>query len=445
MSTLPTDTPKWAEPQGGKQGPFGRGLSLAGFGIIAVFCSAFYVWASSAPIESAVVAPGIVSVDSNVRTVQHLEGGIIDEILVREGDRVEAGQILIRLQSTGPASARNELQAQYFEVITEEARLVAEQMGLSEISFPDELTQKVGDKMLRAAMAGQQKILDNRRGLLTDRETILERTKGGLQSEIIGLEGQAEASEKRRDLISEELTDAEELYESNLISKTRMLQLRREKAEQEGEIARYRAEIGTVQQRLEEAELRFSEFKAGLAAQVTEDLQQIRARAYELGQRLAAAQDVMGRTEIQSPVAGVVTGLNVHTVGGVIDTGQPLLDIVPISDKLVVQATIDPLDIDQVTEGLFAQVWLTALNRRSEAPIEGLVTTVSADRIIDAQTGAAYYTARVELNREDARMGSVPLQPGMGVEVMIRTGARTTWDYLSAPISRFLSRGMREG
>ena len=445
MSSAPTDIPDWARPGVDDNRPFGRGLGLAGFAVIAVFCGSFYVWASSAPIEGAVIAPGVVSVDTNVRTVQHLEGGIVDEILVREGDRVETGQVLIKLENTVSASTRNEVQAQYFEALAAEARLMAEQAGLEDIAFPDELTEKVGDQAVRSAMDGQRYILENRQSLLADRASILEQTKAALSSEISGLEGQIRSSEERLDLIEEELVDVETLVEKNLINKSRLLQLKRDRSELEGEIAGYGAATGAAQQRIQEAELRFAELKTTMASSVVEELQEVRATAYEMGQRLAAAQDVFGRTEIRSPVAGVVTGLDVHTVGGVIAAGQPLLDIVPVSDKLVIKATVDPLDIDQVAPGMSAQVWLSALNRRSEAPLEATVTNVSADRITDPQTGVAYYSARVELDRNEAAKGSVPMQPGMSAEVMIRTGGRTILDYLSEPITRFLSRGMREG
>lgn len=445
MTQAGNETPGWALPDIDDRQPFGRKLGLIGFGIIAVFCGTFYFWASSAPIEGAVIAPGVVSVDTNVRTVQHLEGGIVDRILVREGDKVESGQVLITLQNTVSASSRNEIQAEYFETRATEARLAAEQSGLDEIEFPEELAQKVGDESARAAMNSQRKIFESRRALLVDRQTILARTKDGLASEITGLKGQVTSSEQRIEMTIDELADVENLYEKQLISKTRVLEVRREKAELEGEIARFQAAIGTAEQRIEEVELRLAELKSSMASEVAEQLRQTRARVYELGQRLTAAQDVIGRTEIRSPVAGVVTGLDVHTEGGVITAGQPLLDVVPVSDKLVVQATVDPLDIDQVAAGLPAQIWLSALNRRSQTPIDGTVTTVSADRMTDPNTGAAYYIARVELDRSAVEKGSVPLQPGMSADVMIRTGARTTWDYLSAPVSRFLSRGMREG
>ncbi|MBC9247434.1 HlyD family type I secretion periplasmic adaptor subunit [Paracoccus sp. 11-3] len=425
--------------------PFGRGLATAGFAIIAVFVGSFYVWAASAPLEGAVIAPGIVSVDTNVRTVQHLEGGIIDQLLVRDGDTVEAGQPLIRLQNTVPASSLNEIQAQYFEARATEARLIAEQLKADKIEFPSELTDKIGDLAVQTAMRGQESIFESRRVLLQDRLTIFERTTGGLDAEIKGLQDQITSSEGRLLLLDQELADVQALYDRKLTDRPRLLRLQREQAELHGEIASYRAAIGTAQQKIEETALRRSELQNSMATEVVQQLRETRAGAYELSQRLAAARDVMGRTEIRSPVTGVVTGLQVHTVGGVISAGQGLMEIVPVSDKLVVQATIDPMDIDQVSQGQDAQVWLSALNRRSQKPIEGIVQTVSADRLVDPQTGAPYYLARVQLDRSDVENGTVPIQPGMSAEVMIHTGARTTLNYLFSPITQFISRGMREG
>jgi HlyD family type I secretion membrane fusion protein len=417
---------------------------LCGFAVIALFGGALAAWSMLAPIEGAVVAPGVVAVESNVRTVQHLEGGIVQEILVREGDAVDAGEVLIRLGGTQPTATLNEVQAQYFDARATEARLIAERDGLAEIEFPPELRDKVGDQSVQAAIAGQESIFLSRRTLLRDRLDILERTQDALMSEIEGLQGQIGSTERQLAVAEEELASANQLLDQGLIEAPRVLALRRSQAELEGAISQHRAATGVARQRVEEARLRVAELEATMANEVEEQLRETRARAYELGQRLSTAQDVLDRTTIRSPIAGTVVGLNVHTVGGVIAAGQPLLDVVPLNDKLVVQATIDPLDIDQVAVGLPATIWLSALNRRTQTGIEGTVRTVSADRITDPRTGLAYYVARVELEAEDVERSAVPLQAGMSADVMIKTGARTTWDYLSAPIVRSLSFALRE-
>ena len=424
--------------------PFGTGLTLCGFAIILLFCSAFAAWSALAPIEGAVVAPGVVAVESNVRTVQHLEGGIVEAILVREGDVVEAGDPLIRLGNTHPEAALNEVQAQYFEARATEARLAAERDGRDRIEFPADLRDKVGDQAAQAAMAGQESIFASRRSLLRDRLDILARTENALTSEIDGLQGQIDSAERQLALTGEELASANQLMERGLMETPRVLALRRSQADLEGTVSQHRAAIGVARQRVEEARLRMAELKATMANEVEEQLRETRARAYELGQRLAAAQDILERTTIRSPIAGKVVGLDGHTSGGVIAAGQRLLDVVPLNDKLVVQATIDPLDIDQVAEGLPATVWLSAVNRRTQKGIEGRVRTVSADRLTDPRTGMAYYLARIEMEAEAVERAAVPLQAGMSADVMIKTGARTAWDYLSAPILRSLSFALRE-
>lgn len=424
--------------------PFGIANTLFGFAIILFFFGSFATWSVSVPIEGSVVASGVVRVDTNVRTVQHLEGGIVDQILIREGDRVEANQILIRLEDTLPGSTLNEVQAQYFEALALEARLLAERDGSEQVTFPSELTDKIGDKAAQDAIAGQESIFVSRSSLLQEQFSILERTREGLESEIEGLQGQIEAGERQLAIVEEELATVTRLFEQQLVDRPRVLALERSKAELEGGNAQYRAQIGEARQRVEEARLRVAELEATRANEIEEELRTVRARVYELGQRLSAARNVVDRTAIRAPVAGIVVGLNVHTVGGVIAAGERLLDIVPVNDRLIVQAAIDPLDIDQVAVGLPAKVWLSAVNRRTHLAIDGEVTMVSADRVIDPQTGVAFYMVRVEFDGEAAQQNDVPLQAGMSAEVMINTGARTTWDYISAPIGRFLSRALRE-
>jgi HlyD family type I secretion membrane fusion protein len=445
--TKTDETLGWRMPAGRgavNRSPFGAGLVFAGFAIIVGFSGSFSAWSVMAPIEGAVVAPGIVGVDSTRKTVQHLEGGIIGEILVREGGTVSTGDVVIRLQNTVPASILNELQAQYFEARATEARLIAERDGRETIAFPPELLEKVADLAVQDAILGQQSIHESRWKLMDERLTILERTIGGLESEILGLEGQITSGKIQLTLIDEELDDTLSLYNKQLINKPRLLALQRDKAKLEGAINNFTASVGAARQRIEEARMRKAELQTAAATEVVAQLQEARTRAYELSQQIAAAQDVMGRTVIRAPIDGIVVGLKVHTIGGVIAAGQPLLDIVPSNDTLVVHATIDPLDIDQVEAGLPATVWLSALNRRNHEPIEGVVQMISADRLTDATTGFAYYLARVELQPDALKAKAITIQPGMSAEVMIRTGARTPLDYLTAPIARFLSRALRE-
>lgn len=424
--------------------PF-RGRSiLFGFTIVVAFVTAFGAWSNMAPIESAVVAPGIVSVESGLRTVQHLEGGIVQDILVGPGEEVMPDQVLIRLRSTEPLAQLNEVQAQYFEALALEARLTAERDGAGSIAFPDFLTRKIADRAAQAAMENQRAIFENRRSLLAERRTIFERTEDGITSEIGGLEGQIAASEQKLAIVEEELTTTRDLFERQLAPVTRVTALEREQAELKGDISAYRAAIGAAEQRVAEARLRIAELDAVSATEISEELRAAGARIYELGQRIATAQDVVRRTEIRSPIRGVVVDMNVSTIGGVIRAGETLLSVLPQGDAFVVRTTIDPLDIDRVKQGLDATVWLTALNKRSRTGIPGTVSWISADRVNDPATGAGYYQARIEMDPAEVEKSGVPLQAGMGAEVMIATGQRTALDYLAAPIARSFSRAFRE-
>jgi HlyD family type I secretion membrane fusion protein len=417
---------------------------LIGFAIIAVFCGALAAWSVMAPLQSAVVAPGLVSVDSNVRTVQHLEGGIIEDIRVREGDEVTAGEILIRLSNTVPMSELGEAQARFYELRALEARLIAERDGRERIAFPPDMTRKVGDIAAQEAMDAQVDAFERRKRLIADRLGVIERTQEGLESEIIGLEGQIKASESQLTLLEEEIGIVAKLMERGLAERPRHMALLREKAELQGLISSNKAAIGTARQRIEEARLRKAELRTSDDNRVVKELAATRAALYEVEKDLAAARDVMQRTDIRAPVAGVVNNLRVTTDGGVIGPGEKLLDIVPVNDELVVRASIDPRDIDRVRVGMPATVWFTALNRRSQAAVEGTVQTISADRIVDPRTGGAYYLSRIRLSQDDIQASGVPLQTGMSAEVMILTGARTTWDYISAPLRRGIARALRE-
>jgi HlyD family type I secretion membrane fusion protein len=390
-----------------------------------------------------VVAPGVIIADSRMKTIQHLEGGIIESISVREGDEVKAGDLLITLQNTMPASTLNEVKSQYVEALATVARLSAERDGTDSLKVPQELLTRSSDPNVRDAIAGQESVFRNRRSLLKQQLSILEGTIAGLQIEIQGLEAQIEASRTRLQLIGEELKDAITLLNQGLTNRPRVLALMRQKAEIEGAIASYSASIGVARQRTEDARLKSAELKANDSTEIVKSLDGIRTRAYELAQKLAAAEDIMHRTQIRSPTDGIVVTMKVNTISGVIAAGQPLIDIVPKNDKLVVQASIDALDIDQVQVGLPATVWLWATNRRNRAAIEGKLKVVSADRIVDPKTGSAFYAARIEL--EDVPTdGQIALQPGMGADVMIRTGARTPWDYIKAPIADFINWSLRE-
>ncbi|MER9251965.1 HlyD family type I secretion periplasmic adaptor subunit [Mesorhizobium sp. M0598] len=440
IASLARDTEHSGTQQAEDPPPFGRRLVISGFAIVAAFSTLTGMWLVAAPIQGAVLATGVVNVASNVKTVQHLEGGIISEILAQEGDRVSPGQVLIRLQNTASAAAANEIKAQWYEAKATEARLVAERDGKDSIEIPPEL--KASGKLAADAVSGQESVFRTRQNLFREQLSLLQQATGSMAKEIEGFEGQVVAATRKLELIEEQLGDVRSLYERKLVVRTRLVDLEREKADVGGALSGYVASIGATQQKMEETKFKIAELSASTTADIVETLGETRAKIYEYEQRMAAADDVATRTEIRAPIGGTIVGLKVHTNGGVVTAGEPLMDIVPQEDSFVVVANVDPLDVDQVKVGLHATVWLSAVNRRYQQPMSGDVRTLSADRLIDPRTGQAFYSVRIVLRPESLKPGA--LQAGMGTQVMIETGARSAWEYLSAPVYAAMGRALRE-
>ncbi|WP_274631319.1 HlyD family type I secretion periplasmic adaptor subunit [Arvimicrobium flavum] len=270
---------------------------------------------------------GVINVASNVKTVQHLEGGIVSEILVQEGTRVSPGQVLVRLQSTASTAAANEIKAQWYEAKATEARLLAERDGKDSIEVPSELSGQ--DSLAVDAISGQESIFRSRQNLFRERLSLLQQSTGSLAKEIEGFEGQVVAATRKLELIEEQLSDVRDLYGKKLVVRSRLIDLEREKADVKGALSGYVASIGSTKQKMEETKFKIAELTASTAAEIVEQLREARAKIYEYAQRMAAAEDVNTRTEIRAPIGGTIVGLKVHTNGGVIAAGEPLMDIVP--------------------------------------------------------------------------------------------------------------------
>ena len=422
-----------------------RATIVAGLALIGVFIAGFLSWAAFAPLDSAAVAQGRVSVEGNVKTVSHLEGGIVRDILVREGAPVAAGALLIRLDDTKPRAALELVRGREIAALATEARLSAERDGRDAVAFPSRLLAELTDAKVRQAIAGQAGIFEARRGELAQQTAILEKRAAVLKEEIGGLKGEIRAADRQLELLGEELSDQEELFAKGLTRKSTVFALRRRTAEIEGARSRNMGAIARAQQQIGETGLRIAELTAARAKEVVEELRQVQSELYDLAERRAAAEDVLKRTEIVASTDGTVVGLKVHTPGGVIPAGGPLMDIVPSNDRLMIEARINPADIDAVRAGLSAEVRLTAFNARKTKPVEGVVTSVSADRITEERSGASYYLARIELTGDlIAALDGAPLRPGMPAEVMIHTGSRTALEYLLKPVSASLNRAFRE-
>ena len=424
--------------------PMGVGRPLAlGLVVIVVFVGGFAAWATLVSLASAVVAPGVVEVVGERKTVQHLEGGLVADILVQEGDTVVAGQPVVVLDGTQSGAARSVLEQQQVSAAALGKRLQAERDGLEAIDFPAWL-RAAEEEDVGGVLATQARIFEARAQSLRTREAIHERRVAQLQEEASGFREHIAAQDRELELLGDEIADVAALVEKGYEPQTRLRALQRREAAVSGSRARNRAAIARIEQQVAAVHLSTAELRQSRQREVVEELREVERQLSELGERLAAARDVDARTQIRAPVSGTVVGLRVFTRGGVVGPGEALMDIVPAQAGLVVAAWVDPLDIESVSPGLSAEVRLVAYSRLTMAPLTGEVVGVSADRLLEPRTGAPYYEARVVLGQESRDMAAGKLHPGMPVEVLIVTGARTPLEYLLKPIAASFRRALRE-
>jgi len=339
------------------------------------------------------------------------------------------------------------LRARFHTLAAAQARLLAEQSGAAEIRFPDWLIEATGeDATALEAMMAQRQLFRTRAQGLADRRGILARRIAQLREEIAGLEAQIAAEGRQIELIAEEIAGLDHLYRKGLAPKTRLLELQRAQSDIEGDRAERRARIARARQAIGETELQIIAQGTALLEEANEELSRVQAELAEVGQRLAASRDVLARTLIRAPSAGTVVELRFRTPGGVIRPGEPILDIVPDNEELLVDARLSPLDIDAVAIGLPAQIVLPAFKQRHLPRIEGRVRQISADAIVDPHSGERYFKARIEVDPAQlaAVAPGVELTPGMPAEVYITTAERTMLDYLLQPLRDSVRRAFRE-
>jgi epimerase transport system membrane fusion protein len=406
----------------------------------------FGTWAALAPIDSAAVAPGMVAVEFNRKTVQHLEGGIVREILVREGARVAPGDLLVRLDDTQALAQLEIVRSQYLASRAQEARLIAERDSYREVVFPDDLLAARSDPRVEEAIAGQQQVFAARSKALTGETEVLEQRIEQLNEQIRGLEGLSASKLQRIESYKTEIKDFKKLYEKGLTDRLRLREMERLAAELEGERAEHQASIAAAQVQIGETRLQIIQLQRKQQTEVTQELRDTQAKLSDLRERIRALEDTVARTVVRAPVGGAVVGLAVHTVGGVVTPGGRLLDIVPQDEQLIVEARVAPTDADRVSPGLEAQLRFSAFNVRTTPTVPGHVLTVSGDRITDPNNPKdSYYLARIQVTPEGMNsLRGLSLLPGMPVDVMIKTGERTFFQYLVKPITDRLAKSFRE-
>ncbi len=421
----------------------GRIMS-GGLLIIALFFGGFGTWAAVAPLSSAATATGFVIVEGQRKKVQHLEGGIVKEILIRDGDAVEAQQIIMRLDETRALATRDLLRGQLRAARAFEARLMAERDLAQSIVYPQELLALQDDPRVAEILATQTNLFQARLEAFTGELKVLAQRIAQSKEEIAGLAAQEKSERRQRELIVEEIKGVEAMLAKGLERKPRLLALQRAAAELEGNRGAHLAQIARAKATITESQLRILDLKNQRMKEVAGQLNEVRQAIADAQEKLRSTEDTLQRTEIRAPVAGIVVGLQVHTVGGVVGAGGTIAEIVPQKETLIIEAQVRPEDIDVVHPGLPAQISLQSLDRRMST-LDGTVTHVSADRLNDPQTKLPYYEALVSIDPEslEATVGAV-LYPGMPAIVMIATGKRTALGYLVSPITDFMGRAMRE-
>ena len=418
---------------------------ITGLVVVLVLAGGFGGWASTVPISGALIAPGSVVVDSNVKKVQHPTGGVVGEVRVHDGDLVKAGDIVVRLDETVVKASLAIVVKTLNGLYARAARLEAEQRGSDKIKFPAALTDRADDPDVKDVIASETKLFDVRvNGRVGQKAQLRERITQ-LNDEIAGLQAQEASKDKEIALVEKELVGVRQLYDQHLVQMTRLTTLERDQARLSGERAQYISSRAQAKGKITETELQIIQVDKDMLSDVSKDLRETNDKIGEFVERKVTAEDQLRRIDIRAPQDGMVLQSTVHTVGGVITAGDAIMMIVPQADALSVEAKVNPQDIDKLQIGQKTMLRLSAFNQRTTPELNGVVTRVSADVTTDQRTGQSYYTIRVSMPPEEIqRLGDVKVIPGMPVEAFVQTGDRTMLSYLMKPLSDQFMRAFRE-
>lgn len=407
----------------------------------------FGLWATFAPIDGASVAPGVVVVESSRKTIQHLEGGIVDEIHVREGEVVARGQVLVSLDATQTEAQVALLKTQYVDLSARLARLKAIRLGLDEIEWQSPQFELDAEerRIMGAARDDQMAIFERQRVELSSQLAVLDEQRAQLEQRLKGLKSSIPERQATVRSYQEELATAQALVADGFATEQRVQELRRQLSNARATLSREDSELQSLQSQILELASRKVSLINGNGKQVDERLAEVRARHQDVVERLNAAIDRLERSVIRAPEAGVVLKLMLKTVGGVVSSGQPIMELVPTGDQLKVEARVPTQDIDRVSVGQAAEIMFPAFNTHTTPRLLGTVVRLSADRLVDQATGMPYFMAEIEVpETERARLGGQVLLPGMSAQILIKTGARSLFNYLAKPIADSMDRAFRE-
>lgn len=416
-----------------------------GLTVVALLVGGAGGWAATTDISGAVIAPGVLVVDSHVQKVQHPTGGVVGEIHARDGDSVQRGDVVVRLDDTVTKASLAIVTKRLTELRARKARLEAERDGAEAMEFPKDLVTEVNNKRVTQVFAGEERLFHLRKTSRTGQKAQLSQRIEQLDQEILGSRVQADAKAQELVLIKRELAGARRLWKKNLMPISKMTRLEREATRVAGEAGSLSSTIARSKARVAETELEIIQIDRDLASEVATELREIDAKIGEFVERKVTAEDELRRIELRAPQDGIVHQSVAHTVGGVISPGDPVMLIVPENDALKVEAKVAPADIDQLYVGQAAILRFSAFNQRTTPEIPGSLSRISADITNDDRTGLDFYTVRISMSGEEvARLGERVLVPGMPVEVFIKTEDRRVLSYLIKPIADQVERAFRE-
>jgi HlyD family secretion protein len=418
---------------------------LVGLVVVVLLAGGLGGWASTTEIAGALIAPGSIVVDTNVKKVQHPTGGVVGELRARDGDVVKAGDVVVRLDDTVTKAGLAIVTKGLHGFLARAARLEAEQRGATSVTFPAALLEQADDPEVRAVMASEAKLFEVRLQGRTGQQSQLRQRIVQLNQEVAGLSAQETAKKGESELVAKELVGVRELYSKNLVGISRLTILERDAARLAGELGQFVAGKAQVLGKITEIELQIIQIDKDLVSEASKELRETNDRIGEFVERKVTAEDQLRRVNIRAPQDGMVLQSSVHTVGGVISAGDAIMLIVPQADNLSVEAKVNPQDIDQLQIGQRTLLRLSAFNQRTTPELTGTVSRVSPDTTVDQRSGLSYYTIRVSMPPEEiARLSDVKLIPGMPVEAFIQTGNRTMLSYLMKPLHDQLMRAFRE-
>lgn len=418
---------------------------FAGFATIAALFGGIGGWAAYTDMAGAVLAPGTVVVAGNIKKVQHPTGGVISEILVHNGDAVKAGDILVRLDETITRASLQLITKQIDELTGRLARLMAERDDAASVTFPDDLLSRRSEPAIEEIIKGEQILFDARLKTRTTQKQQLGERITGLRQESAGNTAQAEAKGREIGLIKKELDGLEGLERQQLVRTEKMTSMRREQARIEGEMAQLSAAAGQSVDKIAEIEMQRLSIDSEAKSEVIKDLRETQGKIIELSERRTAALDQLKRIDIRAPSDGIVDQMSVFTVGGVVNTAEPLMVIVPQNDKLMIEAKVSPHDIDQVRSHKLAVIRFPAFNQRTTPSLKATIASISAEVTREPQNNLQYYVARLKIDDEEMkRLGTLEIVPGMPAEVQIRTTERSALSYFVKPLEDQFAKAFKE-